>query len=453
MAASKARMAALEALLALEAGRTTLPAVLARKRRALADARDRGLLGEIVTGTLRWQLRLDALLGQCSRQALDALEPAVRAILRQASYQLEELDRVPAHAVVHDAVELTRAAGHSRAASFVNAVLRAFVRRRSSLTLPPRPGAATDRASTLAYLSVTLSHPRWLVERWLDRHGFDRTERWCIFNNQSPDVTVRAAPGRSFAQVVSNLADAGIPVTDAPFVQDAARLPSGALGQVPEALLADLVVQDEASQIVARVVGAKSGERVLDVCAAPGAKSMVLVQDLGGRGLTAADHRPARVRLLARTLAAAGVSVPVVALDATRPLPFGRVFDRVLVDAPCSGLGVLCRDPDLKWSRRPEDLSRFAETQVAMLEQAASVVRATGALVYATCSSEPDENEDVVRRFLAAHPEFDRRPALPGPTVRGGDQLVDDLGHLRTLPFRDGLDAFFAAVLVRTEAA
>jgi 16S rRNA (cytosine967-C5)-methyltransferase len=452
MPISKARVAALEVLLALERGQTTLSAELARHRRRLRDARDRGLVGEIVSGTLRWRARLDALLAPCSRQPIDALEPAVRAALRFACYQLEYLDRVPAHAVVDDAVELTRAAGHSSAAGFVNAVLRTFLRRRSALMLPARPDT-TDRQAALSYLSVTLSHPEWLVARWLDRHGFEQTERWCLFNNQAPEITIRAAPGRSLASLLSALHAIGIEATSAPFVEDAARLPPGALGEIPDALLADFVIQDEGSQIVARTVGAAPGLRVLDLCAAPGVKSMMLAEDLGGRGLVAADRRPARVRLLSQTLKAADLAVPVVALDATEPLPFGRMFDRVFVDAPCSGLGVLRRDPDLKWSRLPADLPRLAERQVAMLDRAAGVVQDDGVLLYATCSSEPEENEDVVRQFLERNREFRRRPSVPGPRVSHGDRLVDEAGHLRTLPFRDGLDAFFAAALVRARAA
>jgi 16S rRNA (cytosine967-C5)-methyltransferase len=157
--------------------------------------------------------------------------------------------------------------------------------------------------------------------------------------------------------------------------------------------------------------------------------------------------------LLTATLTRANVAVPIVQLDATRPLPFDAVFDRILIDAPCSGLGTIRRDPDVKWLRSPDDLAGFAATQRAMLSSAADAVRPGGTLVYATCSSEPEENEQVVDAFLGAHSDFASIPANPGASVREGRALVDDRGFLRTLPFRDGLDAYFCALLVRRGAA
>jgi 16S rRNA (cytosine967-C5)-methyltransferase len=193
---------------------------------------------------------------------------------------------------------------------------------------------------------------------------------------------------------------------------------------------------------------------VLDTCAAPGGKTIVIAADMGGSGLlVSADYRPARVRLLKALTTAAGVRARIVALDLTRGLPFDAIFDRVLVDAPCSGLGTVRRDPDLKWSRTAADLPRFARVQGQMLTQAARAVRPGGRLIYATCSSESEENDDVVRAFLQGQPEFAVERADPGPLVPDGGQLVEDTGFLRTLPYRDGLEAFFAATLVRREAA
>jgi 16S rRNA (cytosine967-C5)-methyltransferase len=192
--------------------------------------------------------------------------------------------------------------------------------------------------------------------------------------------------------------------------------------------------------------------RCLDVCAAPGGKTTVLWHDMRGDGLlVAADRRRARVRLLASTLRGAQVPTAVVALDAGAPLPFGAAFDRVLLDAPCSGLGTVRRDPDIKWVRTDADLLRFAETQRTMIGEAAGAVRPGGRLIYATCSSEPDENEDVVRAFLASDPRFVLAP--PEVTSHDARRFVGQDGYLRTLPHRDGLDAFFAAVLVRSASA
>ena len=448
------RLAAVTVLLAVERGRTTLAAEVDHARRSLSDDRDRALLVELTTGTLRWLAELDPLVSQCSSRPLAGLSPGVRAVVRLGAYQLEHLDRIPPHAVLNEAVELTRTLGEPRAAGFVNAVLRTLGRSRQKLSLPPRPEAKTEARAAIAYLSTTLSHPSWLAARWLERYGFDAAERWCQFNNSQPELTVRSLGRLDHRELLAALRAADIDATPAPFVADAIRLPPGSLGRVPPPLADELLVQDEASQIVAHVVGASPGDRVLDLCASPGAKTVVLTADLQGRGLlVASDHRVARVQLLRRTLHKAHSDARVVALDATQALPFTAAFDRVLVDVPCSGLGILRRDPDLKWSRQSEDLPGLALTQQAILERAAAVVRPGGTVVYATCSSEPEENEAVVQHFLANDSRFAGVPALSGPMVPNGAALLDANGFLRTLPFRDGLDAFFAAVLVRRLAA
>jgi 16S rRNA (cytosine967-C5)-methyltransferase len=432
-----ARLAAARVLVALERGRTTLADEIERDRRDLPDARDRGLFLEISTGALRWQAALDAELARFSRTPLAKLAPEVRAVLRLAAYQLLHLDRVPIHAVVHESVETTKQMGVARATGFVNAVLRSLVRSHSAApsgrgkrSLPPAPGDGSDREAALAYLSVTLSHPRWLVERWLDRHGFEATEAWCRFNNAAPWIGVRPRAG-SRAELLARMRDAGIEAEPSSISRTAIRLPPGALGRLADELREAIVVQDEGSQFVAESTGAAEGEGVLDACAAPGGKTQWLREAVGAGGMVVAcDYRPKRVALLARQ-----VSGPIVRLDAASPLPFLPVFDHVLLDAPCSGLGTLRRDPDLKWSRRPDDLPRLAREQGRMIAAAAGAVRPGGTLTYATCSGEPEENEEVVAKFLADRPDFALTRA-----------------H-RTWPFVDGTDAFYAAQLRRVEPA
>lgn len=449
------RLAAAKVLLAIERGRTTLAAELDAACQRVPAERDRALLVELTAGTMRWRAAIDALIGQCSNRPLAKLSPGVRAILRLSAYQLEHLDRVPVHAVLNEAVSLTRTLRESSASGFVNGVLRTFTRTRARLTLPSRPRAGAPRADQIAYLSTTLSHPAWLVERWLDRHGFDAAERWCRFNNSPPAVAGRVTGATGTTQtLIAALREAGVEAQPARTVADAITWPPGALGRVPAELMRGVHVQDEASQAVAHAAGVQAGERVLDVCAAPGGKTLIFASALGasdaqagGRGLlVAADVRGARVRLLHQTLCAAGVRVPLLTLDATRPLPFGPVFDRVFVDAPCSGLGVLRRDPDLKWTRQPDDLSALASIEQQILANAANVVAAGGRLIYATCSSEPEENDAVVQRFLNADPRFVREPVQPGPHLLDPSLIGED-GCFRTLPFAHGLDAFFAAVV------
>jgi len=438
------RVAAARTLLAVDSGHGTLGAEVDRARRDLPDERDRGLLLELTAGVYRWRAELDVCLAACCNRPFADIDPPLLATLRLALYQLRHLERIPVHAVVHESVDAARVLGTSRGAGFVNGILRNYLRTHAAIALPARPGPDATRRQQLAYLSVTLSHPRWLVARWLDRYGFDATERWCQFNNAPPDVTVRLRSKPS--DIVEFLTAAGVPAVRGPYCRDVARLPPGVLGSMPDEVRRALFVQDEASVLVAHSAGAVPGERVLDLCAAPGGKSTVLWADMAGRGcLVAADARPNRIRLLRETLTASDVPPRIVLLDGTRPLPFGAVFDRVLVDAPCSGLGTLRRDPDLKWACTLDSLPGYAAVQRRILDAAAAVVRPGGTLVYATCSSEPDENDDVVAAFLSVRSDFAGHPF--------DGALADETGRLRTDPPRHGLDAFFAARLVRRESA
>ena len=454
-----ARIAAYEILTAVSSGRADLPTAIAFARDGLHDDRDRALAAEIATGVQRWRAALDHLIAALSKRAVDRLDPEVVEILRLSGYQLLHLTRVPASAVVDDAVKLTRRVGKQSAAGFVNAVLRTLSRRRNDLPLPRRApplaistgGDGSQREAALAYLAVTLSHPRWLVERWLDRFGFEATEAWLRFNNAPAPVTLRANRLRATPdQVIEQLASDDIRLLPGRFAPDALIVESGhPLRGRPEGLF---VVQDEASQLVAILSEPQPGWRVLDACASPGGKTTALAAALAGTGrLIACDVRDRRVALLRKTLAAAGADqVRLVQTDLLQPLPFTRPFDLVLVDAPCSGLGTLRPDPDLRWRRSERDLPALAAAELVMLQHAADVVAPGGRLVYATCSSEPEENEAVVDAFLATTPGFallDARDAAP----RLPRELIDTRGHLRTEPHVHGLEAFFGAVLVKSD--
>jgi 16S rRNA (cytosine967-C5)-methyltransferase len=346
-------------------------------------------------------------------------------------------------------VSLTRAAGKKSAAGFVNAVLRSTLRQRWALPLPARPENFGDREAALRYLGITWSHPDWLVGRWLDRVGFEHAEKWVQFNNEPAPLTLsvnRLLTTRD--EVRSALAAAGVECEDTRLAPHGLRVITG--NPLHHAGQDRFLVQDEASQIVPLAVDARPGERVLDLCAAPGGKTVIMSEDMEDRGvLVACDVRTRRVALLRDTVRRAGCqhSYPVH-VETAGALPFASTFDRVLVDAPCSGLGTVRRDPDIKWRRHEADLAGLADRQLALLQRAASVVGPGGRLVYATCSSEPEENETMVERFLATSPGFhlldlrreDRTELMP---------VLDDRGMLRTLPFAHGLEAFFAAALQR----
>ncbi len=444
-----ARTAAYQALRAIAAERIDLPTALAETRVRLRDERDRALSAEIVTGTLRWQRAFDHLVEHFAKRSLSKVDADVLIILRLSLYQLLHLDRVPASAVVDDAVDLTRAARRGSAAGFVNAVLRGTLRQRRRLPFPERPADGENRAAAMAYLAVTHSHPDWLVNRWLDRYGFEATERWVQFNNTTPGLTLRANRLRAPRdQVAKALAADGVDTEPTRYAQDGLVVTAGN----PLRRLADglFVVQDEASQLIPLAVGARPGQQVLDLCASPGGKTVAMAADMNDVGtVVACDVRPRRVSLLRDTVRSSGSkAVRVLHVDSLGALPFQPCFDRVLVDAPCSGLGTIRRDPDIRWRRSEANLLALARDQVTLLVRAAQVAKPGGRLVYATCSSEPEENDGVVEAFLSQCPEFQvmdlRQEGAPSLYP-----LLDDRGMLRTLPFAHSLEAFFAAALTR----
>ena len=445
-----ARLAAYRALTRIGRDHEDLATALNAERDRLADARDRALASDIVTGTLRWQGTIDALIAHAADRSLDRLDADVLTILRLSVYQLRHLTRVPASAAVDDGVSLVRTARVRSASGFVNAVLRRVSRQRDAAVLPARPTEGASRDAQLAYLTTTLSHPRWLAERWLDRLGFARADAWMQFNNAQGPLTIRlTAAGRHDDAATRALAAAHARWTPASWAPHGLIIDDGPVDALLAAGLA--TIQDESSQLVPLLAGTAPGGPLLDLCAAPGGKTVALADAAGPDALiVACDTRARRMRVLARTLAAAGIrSARLVQLDATHPLPFRAAFGTVLLDAPCSGLGTVRRDPDIKWRRTEADLSRFAARQQQMLAQAAMAVAPGGRLVYATCSTEPEENEQVVAHFLATHPAFRPLPAGDIPGIPPA--VVDADGALRTTPDRHHLDGFYGAAVVRQQ--
>ncbi|MDR1989657.1 MAG: 16S rRNA (cytosine(967)-C(5))-methyltransferase RsmB [Acidobacteriaceae bacterium] len=449
-----ARVAAYDALLALTSGRLDLPSAIAVTRETLSDDRDRALAAELITGVQRWRARLDHVITRISKRDLHRLDPEVVEILRLGVYQLLHLTRVPAAAAVNDAVSLCGRARKKSASGLVNAVLRSISRQRSALPIPSRPVDTADRDAALDYLSCALSHPRWLAERWLDRLGFDRAEAWMLFNNQPAPLTLRANTRlHRLGEIVDALATHEILVQSGRWAAEALIVTEGRPLHDPGVQSGLFVVQDEASQLVAALAGEHPLAPVLDTCASPGGKATMLAAAVSGEGLVVAcDVRAKRVELLARTVQQTGTTnVRIVHADATA-LPFlpSTRFATVLVDAPCSGLGTLRRDPDIKWRRTADELPRLATAQRQMLTHAAAAVAPGGRLIYATCSTEPEENDEVARAFLEATPTFAR--IAPGRINPALDRsLFGEDGFFRTEPDRHGLEGFFAAVFERAQ--
>jgi 16S rRNA (cytosine967-C5)-methyltransferase len=449
-----ARVAAYEASMAVSGRRADLPAALARMRQALRDDRDRALAADITIGVQRWRAALDHLIAHFSHRDIVRLDPQVVEILRTGVYQLLHLTRVPAAAVVDDAVNLTRRVRKTSAGGLVNAVLRAVSRRRAALPLPPRPDDPADRDAALAYLSITLSHPQWLAVRWLDRLGFETAEAWMRFNNEPAPMTLRANPMKtSRDDLQRTLAHEGVRTAPGRYAPAALNVEAGNPLNGPAERSGEFVVQDEASQLVVLLAGDDPGALVLDTCSSPGGKATALAARLPPTGrLVACDVRDGRMRLLKNTVEASGAPrVSLVQADLLRPLPFTAGFTTVLVDAPCSGLGTLRRDPDIRWRRQARDLPVLAEAQGRMLDHAADAVAPGGRLVYATCSTEPEENDAVADAFLARMPSFTRIDAR-GANPHLPDDVIDRGGFLRTAPHLHRLEGFFGAVFEKRRA-
>jgi len=398
--------------------------------------RDTALAMELVYGTLRWQRYLDWILAPHSRRRLETLDVRVRVILRVTAYQIALLDRVPSFAAVNDAVTL--APGTPGVKPFVNAVLRSFVRRTPREREPAAPRDPVDA------LATRCSFPTWLAARWVARIGREEAEALMRASNERPPLTLRANALRTDRDALAERLAAeeglvGRPTRHAP--EGLVVGPGGAPGSWRAFGDGSFAVQDEASMLVARLLAPGSGTTVADVCAAPGTKTTHIAELMADRGrVLAFDREPARLALVREAATRLGITIIDArdgAVDALAP-GFHDACDAVLVDAPCSNLGVLRRNPEVKWRRQPSDLDLASRRQSEILAAAAMMVKPGGRLVYATCSLEPEENETVVSAFLQGRPEFAIDPPDRFPLPLDAD------GWLRCRPDRHGTDGFAA---------
>lgn len=402
---------------------------------------DRGLLVELVLGTLRWLRRLDAVLDRASDRGVEGIDPALLAPLRLAVYQLLFLDRVPAHAAVNEAVEQARRLTHRGGASFVNAVLRRIAR---SPRLEEWPVREQDPVRRLA---IETSHPDFLVARWLERFGRDRTLALLQANNRPKPLHLLAFKDRGGRELLAeSLIDDGVEVDPSSLSALGLVVRSGDPFGTEPFRRGDLYVQDEAGQAAALIPPPRPGERILDAAAAPGGKGLALLAYEPGARPFLADVDPARVGLLTRNLQRLRRGLPVVVADTTVP-PWGGTFDRVVLDLPCTGTGTLRKHPELKWRISEEEIGRLSRRALAMLEGAAGAVGEMGWLIPITCSLEAEENEDVVTRFLERRRDFelvDLHELLTPPL----DRWIRGPGFWRILPAGDH-DGFSVHVLRR----
>lgn len=359
------------------------------------EERDQGLLRELVYGTLRWLRRLDAVIAAASHRQVEEIDQPLLAPLRVAVYQLLFLDRVPAHAAVNEAVDQAQRFTHRGGASFTNAVLRRIAR---SPRLADWPVAERDPVRRLA---IEWSHPDFLVERWLERFGRDRTLAILDANNRAKPLHLLAFRDRGGRELLAeSLIDEGVDVTPSRLSRLGLTVREGDPIATAAFRRGDFYVQDEASQAVALVPPPEPGERILDAAAAPGGKSFALAAWEPSVRLVAADVAPGRLATLERNLERLGRTFPRLVADAARPpFPAGR-FDRVVLDLPCTGTGTLGKHPELKWRVSVAEIGRLERQALAMLEAAVPLVAPGGLLVAITCSLEREENEDVVAKLL-----------------------------------------------------
>lgn len=415
-------------------------------------AADRGLATELVYGTLRWRGRLDYLISQALERDLAKLEPLVTSALRVGAYQLFFSDRIPANAAVDEAVRCVRAMGLERATGLVNAVLRRLARDGTEYAFP------SLESDPMGHLVHACSLPEWLAERWLEQYGAEEAAKLAMAMNEPAPVTVRANRTKTtrdalLAELVERFPEA----RPGRYASDAIVLGrKGDVGQDPAFVAGYMSPQDEASQLVVELLDPQPGDRVLDTCAAPGTKSAAIAERLAGKGFVLAlDRHPRRLRLIGRGVRRLEVGgVATLERDATKPMTElaekDGPFDRILIDAPCSGLGSLRRNPDARWRLRPEDLTELASVQRQILESAAAVLRPGGSLVYSTCTVTPEENEGVIRGFMATRANW--RIASRDEAPEAMRELIDDDGFMRLLPHQpecQDMDGFFAVRLVR----
>jgi len=415
---SPARLAASRILQQVETG--AFSSILLAAEEPRLQPVDRALCHELVLGVLRRQLFLDRIAEYFSKRPVDSLDPPVRIALRLGLYQLRFLTRVPASAAVNESVSLVRAARLSSATAFVNAVLRSAIREAEY-------DPAANVSDPLERIAVQTSHPAWLIERWANQFGIEETEAFARANNTVPRTAFRVVKMRAKeVDVVAKMKDAGATLEASQIVKGAWRV-SGATSLLRELSAAgEIYLQDEASQLAADVVEAFNGDLVLDLCAAPGGKTTLMADRAGGyAGIVAADRSAARLATVAATAELHwSENIWPVVLDATQPLPFPREsFNRVLVDAPCSGTGTLRANPEIRWRLAPGDFGNFASQQKRILSRAVEVLMPRGRLVYSTCSVEREENEEV---------------------IQGIDLKL--MKTIRTWPQRDGTDGFFMAI-------
>ncbi|HEY8348386.1 MAG TPA: 16S rRNA (cytosine(967)-C(5))-methyltransferase RsmB [Clostridia bacterium] len=408
--------------------------------------RDRAFITELVYGVVKWKLTLDRTVAACSDIKMERLSPWIKNILRIGTYQLLFLTKVPPSAAVNESVKLARRYGHNASAGYVNAVLRNIAGGGGKDIVPDR---AVD---PVGYLSVRYSYPKWIADKFMELFGEEFAESLLEAGNRVPDLTVRANTLKTSAEgLVNALKNEGVEASPGRYVSDAVIIKSQVSVTRLKAFRNGLFqVQDESSMLPAAVLAPQPGEKVLDACSAPGGKATHMAQMMQNKGLiTAMDIHEHKLKLIEDAAGRLGTDIIRTELhDAAIPVPQHEgAYDRVLLDAPCSGLGIIRRKPDIKWARENRDIGSITGLQRRLIDSVSKAVKPGGVMVYSTCTLLPEENECIVRDFLNNNDEFyedDITAYLPpglAKHARGG--------MIQVYPNRDGIDGFFVARLAR----
>ena len=451
-----ARKIAFEVLQRVESGAAYASDLLHTRLAEDVRREDAALATELTLGVLRQQRLLDFLLERQLHKPLASLDLEVLIALRLGIYQMRFLTRVPARAAVNESVELVKQARKRSAAPLVNAVLRRASTQRSQ----PLDEIVSLDSPLAERLGILHSHPTWLVERWLARYGEAKTLALLQANNRARNLAGTIHDPARRADAIRSFERAGIRVENGRFLQTGIIMRGGNPARTKAFRSGWISIQDEASQAIPLLLGVEAGQSVLDLCAAPGGKTAALTLAAGEDALVVAsdryDHRLRALRAQFERLRVRHVCT--VVLDATQPLPFGAQFNRILVDAPCSGTGTLSRNPEIRWRLRSEDLPELLERQAAILSSALKLLATGGLLVYSTCSLGAEEYEQVFERVLGENPQVRPIPGkeaakiLPPHLARGVEAatLFDAQGFFRTFPPAHDTDGFFAAILEKS---
>lgn len=411
------------------------------------DPRDRGFITEIVYGSVKNRGKLDYVLNQFASTKVNKMDKWTRNLLRLSLYQILFLDKVPDSAAVNEAVKLAKHYGHVD--KFVNAVLRNILRGMDGIQWP-------DKAKDpVQYLMVQYSFPQWMVERFIRQYGLEDAERLCDWYNQPAAMWIRTNTLKTTrAELKQILEKEGLTVSESRHTPEGLKIENAVnLHKLKSFQQGLFTVQDESSMLVALAAEPAPGQRVLDVCSAPGGKTTHMAQLMKNKGtIYACDIHKHRLDLIAENCKRLGISnVELVQQDGTKLTKrWQEPFDVVLCDVPCSGLGVLGRRADARWAKESEDIAGLYKIQKKILEEAAQLVVPGGTLIYSTCTIAPEENQEMVKAFISEHPEYELDETLTDCWL---DVDKEETGYVQFLPFIDDMDGFFIARMMRREEA